>query len=411
MRPYDNKKVLIFLGGNNFLEGLFDTINTQFIKNILALKPAHFSHVLMTIIVPKHMSDDQHKILSRKKSIIKRIVRSNGATIDFCHIHGRTIPSIIRASKEISKKIRPFQKRYIWAHNYYHCLLGILLKKQRPDTHLHFDVMGLVPEEELYYSESNMMNRLIKFLALKIIGRINFYFADSVSVVSNRFKSYIISRYHLDSTSIDVIPNFYDNKIFFPSHMDRALFRQKYDIKDWQKLILYSGMLQKWQRPDILFALIKKLQMKDVRKKFRFMLMTYDLEKARQYCSKYTIKDLIIDAGNANKLNGVYNAADICIACRSSDMVSKVSSPVKIPEYLATQNSIILLESIGDFGIDLKTKNYALVKKHHKDLLNTSLKEVKAIKKPDESDLNDIFNKYCLQSNKHIFRKIIEKQK
>ena len=29
----------------------------------------------------------------------------------------------------------------------------------------------------------------------------------------------------------------------------------KYQILDHQKLILYSGMLQKWQRPDVLFRI------------------------------------------------------------------------------------------------------------------------------------------------------------
>ncbi|MBC2714882.1 MAG: glycosyltransferase family 4 protein [Desulfobacteraceae bacterium] len=411
MQSSDNKKIFVFLGGNNFWEGLFDTNNIKFIKNLFELKMADFSHILMTIITPKQLSFDQHKILLEKKTQLKKIAHHYGATIDFCHINGRTIRNLLSASKEIFQKTNAYEKRYIWSQNYYNCLLGTLVKKQLPDSYLHFELLGLVPEEELYYSESNVVFRLAKFLVLKIIGRIDLKFSDSVSVVSKRFKEYIISKYHLRPGTVDITPCVYDDKIFFPSQEARTRFRSKYGINDHQKLVLYSGMLQKWQKPDVLFAFIKKLQMQDVHQAFRFMIMTFDQEKARQYASKYEIKHLIIDAGSGDDLNGVYNAADIGISCRSSDLVSKVSSPVKIPEYLATQNSLVLLESIGDFGIDLKTKDYALVKKDNKDLLNTTLEEINRLKKPDSIDLNDIFNKYCLQGNTHIFKRILEKQK
>jgi len=411
MRPYDNKKVLIFLGGNNFLEGLFDTNNIKFIRNFFDLKLSNFSHVLMTIITPRRLSSEQQKVLSAREEQLKKIAYSNMATIDFCHIYGRTPQSIINASKEIAKKTKFFQKRYIWAQNYFNCILGVLLKNKLPDTYLHFELLGLVPEEELFYSESTPMSRVIKFIVLRIIGRIDLYFSDSISVVSNQFKRYIISKYRLASVSIDVTPCLYDEKMFFNDPEARVRFRRKYDISDQQKLILYSGMLQKWQKPDMLFAFIKQLQKQDVNHELRFILMTYDQKRARQYRSKYTIKDLIIDSGIGDKLNGVYNAADIGIACRSSDMVSKVSSPVKIPEYLATCNSIILLESNGDFGIGLKTKNYALVKKNYKDFLNTSIREVNGLKKPNDADLNNIYDQYCLQGNLSVLKKIFAKQK
>ncbi len=411
MHSSNKKKIFIFLGGMNFWEGLFDTNNIKFIRNLFELKLADFSHILMTIFIPKTLSDSRQIILLEKEAQLKEIALINGATIDFCHIRGRSIKNLLDVSREILQKTRSYEKRYIWSQNYYNCFLGVLLKKQLPDTYLHFELMGLVPEEELYYSDSNIILRLAKFLLLRVIGRLDLKFADSVSVVSNRFKEYIISRYHLAPASVDVTPCVYDNKMFFYRDDERISFRLKYGIKDNQKLILYSGMLQKWQRPDVLFAFLKKLQMQDIKQEFRFMIMTFDQKKARHYASKYEIENMIIDVGSGEYLNGVYNAADIGISCRSSDWVSKVSSPVKIPEYLATRNSLILLESIGDFGIDLKSKEYALVKKNNKELLNTSLEEINRLKRPNTDDLNDIYTRYCLQGNSHIFKNILEKQR
>jgi hypothetical protein len=72
---------------------------------------------------------------------------------------------------------------------------------------------------------------------------------------------------------------------------------------------------------------------------------------------------------------------------------------------------LILLESIGDFGLDLQTKNYALVKKNHEGFVNTTLEEINNLKKPDDKALKEIFEKYCLQGNAHIFKKILAKHR
>ena len=271
-------------------------------------------------------------------------------------------------------------------------------------------MMGLAPEEELYYSESNIISRLIKFCVLKIIVRINLKRADSVSVISKRFKDYVVSRYDIEPAIMDIMPCFYDNNSFFTDPEQRRGFRQKYQIKDGQKLILYSGGLQKWQVPDMLFTFFKKLQMQDKNQNFKFMLITFDHEKARKYAVKYDIKDLIIDTVSGTDLNGVYNAADIGITTRTDDWASKVSAPVKIPEYLATKNWLVLLESIGNYGTELMHKKYALVKKDKADLLNTTIEEIHLLEKPDDKDLLDILNNYSINKNLPVVKKILAKR-
>jgi hypothetical protein len=109
-------------------------------------------------------------------------------------------------------------------------------------------------------------------------------------------------------------------------------------------------------------------------------------------------------------LNGVYNAADIGVSTRTDDWASKVSSPVKIPEYLATKNSLVLMESIGDYGTELMHKKYVLVKKDRADLLNTSVEEIHSLEKPDDKDLSDILNNYSIQKNLPALKKILGKR-
>ena len=402
------KGVFIFIAGLNFWEGLFDNVNIKFIRNLLSFQVVNFSCILMTIIIPKQLSNDKALILKEKERLIQRLVHEHGVRIEFCHIKGRTIFGIYTTLKEILKKTHYYQRKFIWASNYFNCFLGTLLKLNMQDTRLHFEMQGLVPEEELLYSESHIISRLSKFLILRILCRINLKSADSLSVVSNRFKSYMISKYGIMSSHIDVIPCFYDDKVFYVDEELRKKYRRKYQITDQQRLLLYSGMLQKWQMLDVLFGFFKNMQQQDNHCELRFMIVTFDQEKARNFAAAYGIRDLIVDTASGNDLNGVYNAADIGIATRSDDWVSKVSSPVKIPEYLATQNSMILLESIGDFGIDMKDKKYTIVKKNKKDLLNINVSEIFSLQKPDNTDMTDILENISVGKYVPVFKKIFD---
>jgi len=401
-------EVLIFLAGLNFWEGLFDNGNIKFIRNIMGFNLVNYSSMLMTIITPHGLSDEKIEILKKKEEQIRKIADEHGVSIKFCHIRGRTISGILSTLKEIFRKADSYKKKFIWASNYFNCFLGALLKLRMPDTRLHFEMLGLVPEEELLYSESFIVSRFVKFLILRALCRINLKAVDSISVVSKRFKNYMISKYRLDQSMIDVIPCFYDDKVFYVDDELRKMFRRKYQITDQQKLFLYSGMLQKWQMPDLLFSFLKNIQQQDEHRKLRFMIVTFDREKAKYYAHKYGIRDLIIDTASGKELNGVYNAADIGIATRSADWVSKVSSPVKIPEYLATQNSLILLECIGDFGLDMKDKQYAIVKRSKEDLLNMDLSEILSLKKPDINDMADILGNYSVQKYVPVLKKIFD---
>ena len=409
-RSEHDKEVFIFLAAHNFWEGLFENVNMKFLRMLLGFQLTEFPCVLMTIIMPVRLTDDHINILKKKEEKIKKIAHENGVKIEFCYIRGRTNQGLFGAFKEIRRKTFFYKKRFIWASNYFNGFLGAMLKYYMPDSRLHFEMMGLVPEEELFYSESNIVSRIAKFLILRMICRINLKKADSISVVSRRFKDYVISRYRVNPSRIDVIPCFYDDKVFYVDDDMRRRFRRRYQIEDHQKLIVYSGMLQKWQMPDVLFSFFQKMQQQDENRGLRFLVATFDQDKASDYATKYGIRDLIIDSASGIDINGPYNAADIGIATRSADWVSIVSSPVKIPEYLATQNCLILLESIGDYGLDLKSKKYALIKKNKKDLLNTSISEIHLLKKPDKEDMADILNEYSVRKYLPVIRNILDQR-
>jgi hypothetical protein len=168
-------------------------------------------------------------------------------------------------------------------------------------------------------------------------------------------------------------------------------------------------MLQKWQNPSLLFKFIKHIQSQDHQGEFKYMILTFDKSKARHLSKKFGIKNVFIDSVNVEILNGLYNAADICIAFRVKNIVSYVSSPVKIPEYLSTGNSLVSLTYIGDFFVDLQQKNYVLFKQDKNDLLSTSISEIRQLKKPNEADLMEISEKYAFQKNMDLITSVFKR--
>jgi len=403
-------KLFIFLGGHNFWEGLFDTVNLSFIQTIVKHKIIDCSNILMATIIPRKMPKGKYPILLEKEEILRKKLLDHGTNIFYYHIPGRTLRGLICALKNIRGLAMDYNERFIWSQNYFNCLIGILLKQQLPQTWVHFDMMGLAPQEELYYSSSNILSRLSKFCVLRILEFINIRKADSISVVSKRFQNYIVDRYNIRLGKIDVIPYTVDQQQFFYDEGLRQQYRKKYQIKDHEKIILYSGMLQKWQNPDLLFMFLKHIQKQDHQHEFQFMILTFDKKKASQLSTKYGTKNVFIASVDMETLNGIYNATDICIALRVKNIVSYVSSPVKIPEYLATKNSLVTLTYIGDFGTDLKHKKYALVKQDEDALLSTRIAELQQLKIPDEVDLAEIIEKYSFHKNIASISKVINRE-
>jgi len=403
-------KIFIFLGGHNFWEGLFDTVNLSFVETLVKYKIIDCSNILVTTIIPKKIPNGKAPLLKQKEDLLRNKLRDHGININFYHIPGRTLKGLRHAARTINDIASKFDETFIWAKNYFNCLIGILLKKKIHNTWVHFDMMGLVPQEELLYSNINFISRFVRFFVLRILEIINIRNTDSISVVSKKFQNYLVARYNISSKRIHVIPCTFNQDQFFFNESLRVQYRKKYQTNENEKIILYSGMLQKWQNPSLLFKFLKHIQLQDRHGEFKYMILTFDKNKAHQLSRKYSIKNVFIDSVNVETLNGLYNAADICIALRVKNIVSYVSSPVKIPEYLSTRNSLVSLTYIGDFGMDLQQKKYVLLKQDKNDLLSTSISEIRQLEKPNEFDLMEISEKYAFQKNMYHIRKVFNRK-
>jgi len=402
-----NDSLFVYMASHDFREGLFDSVDSQFILDLCARRIVADTDLLMTIILPRNFNAADQELLDRKESDLKRAIAQFEVNIEFFHIPGRTINGLKAARQKLLHESTRYSRMFVWARNYFNTYAGAHVKKHIPQLRLHFDMLGLVPEEEFYYSSSSYVLRLIKLFVLKVIESKNVSGSDSISVVSQRMRELLQNKYPGGLPVVCVIPCLYNEKQFFVDESLREQYRNKYHFMDEQKVIVYSGMLQEWQKPDLIFSFIKKVQAQDNRNEFGYLILTYDQEKAHLLVKKYGLKNVIIESASGEVLNGLYNAADIGLAFRSDDPVSYVSSPVKIPEYLATGNSLVTLEYIGDYGRELKDKNYVLVKHDPAELLGTRLIELRQLQKPSQKDLVESREKYSSHTNMGVIRNII----
>lgn len=408
-RSFENRSMIIYLCSHKFWEGLFDTVDLTFIRNLFLDGLVTDTDIVMSILVPRNVLFQKKNELVEKEENLRTYLQRYGAAINFIHLPGRSFKGIFAALTKIGHLSRNYHRRLLWANNYFNCFIAVMYKAFHPDVVIHFDMKGLVAEEEFHHSNSNLIARSIKYLTLKFLERLGVLKSDSIIVVSESFRKYLANKHHCNTDRIELIPCRYDTKLFFPDKKLRDIYRSKLQVAPNQKLVLYSGMFQKWQGPDLIFGFLKHIQSQDMKHEFRFMILSLDLETAERLAVRYQIDDVILQSATVDQLNGFYNAADIGIAFRSEDQVSFVSSPVKIPEYLATGNAVILMEYIGDFGRDLRDKKYALVKKNKIELMNTTIYEVKDLHKPDPNDLVEIQEKYSYHSNIAALKRILDR--
>ena len=92
--------------------------------------------------------------------------------------------------------------------------------------------------------------------------------------------------------------------------------------------------------------------------------------------------------------------------------MSLVSCPTKIPEYIVTGNSVVLHNYIGDFGLSLNDKNYAIVKKNNQAIIDMDIEELARLAKPNAEEIASFSSVYSfsnsLKNNESLFKKINE---
>jgi glycosyltransferase involved in cell wall biosynthesis len=403
----NNTNAFVFIGGNKILEGLYVSHNVNFLKNLMKSQQLNCRDYYMLGYASDELYNNNKIDFDAINQDLYDFAGQLGYNFQYERIPERNIKSLKKTIKYLRTTLKDYDRIVVWHHNLFGALIATRLKKNLKNVYIHSDLKGIAPEEELHYSEKSYPRRFLNYSMLKSIEKFILPKVDSISVVSYRFADHISIISGKPRDAIYTIPSvFYQDQFFYDDEI-RNKYRNKLGIDTDEKLVFYSGGLQKYQSVDNIFKFFKNIESYEG---VRTLLLVVDKEKTKRYFEKYGLKKTIIISAKGDDVNGYYNAADIGVAFRSEDIVSKVSCPTKIPEYIATKNSIILHENIGDFGLMLKGTEFAIVKKNNKAMVNITAEELFSLKNPSEDEIDSFASKYSIsesmKKNEALFRRL-----
>jgi glycosyltransferase involved in cell wall biosynthesis len=402
-----NKNAFVFIGGNKILEGLYISHNVNFLKNLIKSKQLDCQDFYMLGYASDELYEGRGPEIDAINQEIISFASHHGCNLSYRRIPKRDMKSVNITVEYLKSELKDYNKIIIWNHNLYGAVIANRLKKYLMNIYIHADLKGIAPEEELNYSNAALPSRFLKYLALKYIEKTVLPKVDSISVVSDRFAERISKITNLPLDSIYSIPSVYYEDQFYADDDIRQEYRKKLGVLDNEKLVFYSGGLQKYQSVENIFKFFKKIEEMNG---IRTLLLLSDEAIKMGLSEKYGLNNTITMTATGKDVNGYYNAADIGVAFRSEDAVSQVSCPTKIPEYIATRNSVILHKNIGDFGNILQNKEFADVRQGNQDILDMSIDEILSLRPPNDDEM-DIFSKRysiteSMKKNEELFERL-----
>lgn len=385
----------ILFSSKNILNSVFDSTVMELLK---AIKYSYPNIKLSLIIFKGNISDhEQGMIFRRKLEDLENLISKE----DLLLIDKRSLQNLGTHIKHVEFLIERHRKEntVLLCQNYYTSFIGSIIKKRHPEVHFHASLRGVVPEEHLFYGKSNLLINSLHYFATKYFERRFLKRIDSISVVSNKFKSYLINKYAIDRPIV-VFPTLFNHTIFYFDKSIQENTRKELGIQRNEVLLTYSGSFQKWQNPDIIFKLCSKVL--DKLSNYKLLIITYDRKKAKQLINCYHIPEnkVFVKTGAPAEVNKWLNASDVCLLLRKDDLVNQVASPTKFLEYLVTKNKIIMTDNIGDYSDIIKSTEYGLVAQTLSiDTLFNLLANIDDIEYPTDDFINLIIDKYSMERN------------
>lgn len=230
------------------------------------------------------------------------------------------------------------------------------IKKRFPDAKLIFDMHGAI--EELVEYGAGGAKGVVKTVLYKLLKRSEkkaVVYADGIMAVSHALKNYLGGQYGVTDKRYFIIPCAIGKTTLSADKIEdnRAVYRQKYGVKDDEILFVYSGGLSAWQCTDRSVALFKEIRQELPNAKMLFL--TGNTEVVKQ---KYSSDGIIVDSAPVELVNDVLCAGDYAFMLREKSFTNEVAYPNKFIEYVssgmkvvATENVVDVADQIRKFGV------------------------------------------------------------
>jgi glycosyltransferase involved in cell wall biosynthesis len=262
-----------------------------------------------------------------------------------------------------------------------------------------------------HFQFSKEARKSVSFLFFSIFHFLYKYFdskqmryADKVVFVSKKSLKELKCKYPYLSKKFDFVPNFVDEKIFYPlKEEQRKRVREKLEIPEFDFVLFYSGRLDKMKN---IFALIKAVSLLSKKKKNITFLVGGD-GKLRNFVIKNKYCKYLGNLPEEN-LNEVYNAVDLTVLPSMYE-----NSPGVIMESILA-GTLVISTDVGDVR-DLLPKELIISgfdKNSIRDKINKiiGMKEIEKLtilKDVQKKILSNYNSKKILNEKFNIYKKLI----
>lgn len=262
--------------------------------------------------------------------------------------------------------------------------LGVRLKRWYSGFRLLVDVRGDALAEYLYYTsnhgippDSPAVQR--EYQKLKIVEQQAVQTADVIQCISHMLRLRLESDYGVSPGRIRVVPCLADEEKFYYDVDARARLRAELDV-DGRTAFIYSGTIQAWQIPDVIFRLFRQLS--DEMDGLYLIVLTPQTDQARSLACKSGLKEgqhVIFRSARYEEVCAYLSAADVGLLLRQPHPLNRVASPTKFAEYVMCGLPVMVSRGVGDTEDIVYNNGLGVILHNYEDTIEVKHKAVTAI--------------------------------
>ncbi len=172
---------------------------------------------------------------------------------------------------------------------------------------------------------------------------------DALISVSEAMSAYLIREFGISPEKITLIPNSVDIQRYAESQNRREPMRQRLNVED-RFVVVFCGGVRWWQLADQGIEIFKAVQ--QLIPRAYYLGLVTDVEKMQSLMARAGVakKDFTLLRIGHGDVPDYLAAADISLMTRIESVASRISSPVKFPEYLASGLPVLIHPGIGDYS-------------------------------------------------------------
>ena len=243
----------------------------------------------------------------------------------------------------------------IHAHLHEGAIIAYFAKIFRPKTPIIFDYQGSLTQEltdHKFIKKNGILNKFMYFIE----NRIN-RMSDVIVTTSNNSTKQLISNFKIDNKKVFTITDGVDSDEISPGE-SKLNIREKFGISKSKKIIMYVGVLSKYQGIDLLLEAIQILKNKKEKEKIHFLIGGFPEKSYIEMSKRLQISDMVTFTGRVayNELPDYLRAADIAITPK----ISQTEANMKLFAYMAAGipticfDNPVNIEILGELGVYAK---------------------------------------------------------